>query len=177
VAEKGGLNKDGGISFKRKRNFEVKKKETKMFSRKPPDKPDKEEVEKKIDEKPRQVDKEQLLRQERLNAKLRKAKGVQAGGFAVNGGSIVGVLFALDSFVFNPSTLESLQLINDMFGLNIDFEKIIMTLQEHKAHLIGFFISIQTMIMGYKDTCQKMKERDTESFIEVVNDELGKIGA
>ena len=56
------------------------------------------------------------------------------------------------------------------------FEKIINVLQEYKAQLIGFFISIQTMIMGYKDTCQKMKDRDTEDFMEVINDELGKIG-
>ena len=168
----GGLNKDGGISFERKKNF-GKKKEPEMFSRRPEDKV--EEVEEEVRE-PVRLDTEELLRQERLNAKLRKAKGVQAGGFAVNGGSILGILFALDSFVFNPSTLETLQLINDTFGLSIDFEKIISTLQEHKAQLIGFFISIQTFIMAYKDTCQKMKDRDTEDFMEVINDELGKIG-
>ena len=168
----GGLNKDGGISFERKKNF-GKKKEPEMFSRRPEDKV--EEVEEEVRE-PVRLDTEELLRQERLNAKLRKAKGVQAGGFAVNGGSILGILFALDSFVFNPSTLETLQLINDTLGLSIDFEKIINTLQEHKAQLIGFFISIQTFIMAYKDTCQKMKDRDTEDFMEVINDELGKIG-
>ena len=37
-----GLNKDGGISFERKRNFDSKKKEPEMFSRKVPDKPDEE---------------------------------------------------------------------------------------------------------------------------------------
>ena len=172
-----GLNKDGGISFTRKRNFDSKKKSDVpdgMFSRQPEDKV--EEVEEVEVEEPRQLDKEELLRQERLNAKLRKAKGIQAGGFAVNGGSILGVLFALDSFVFNPSTLETLQLINSTFGLNIDFEKIINVLQENKAQLIGFFVSIQTMIMAYKDTCQKMKDRDTESFMEVINDELEKVG-
>ena len=168
----GGLNKDGGISFERKKNF-GKKKEPEMFSRRPEDKV--EEVEEEVRE-PVRLDTEELHRQERLNAILRKAKGVQAGGFAVNGGSILGILFALDSFVFNPSTLETLQLINDTFGLSIDFEKIISTLQEHKAQLIGFFISIQTFIMAYKDTCQKMKDRDTEDFMEVINDELGKIG-
>ena len=173
----GGLNKDGGISFTRKKNFDSKKKSNLpegMFSRRPEDKV--EEVEEVEVEKPRQLDKEELLRQERLNAKLRKEKGIQAGGFGVNGGSVLGVLFALDSFVFNPSTLETLQLINDTFGLSIDFEKIINILQEHKAQLIGFFISIQTFIMAYKDTCQKMKDRDTEDFMEVINDELGKIG-
>ena len=167
-----GLNKDGGISFERKKNFGEKKKNDipeGMFSRKPEDKV--EEI-----EKPIKVDTEQLLRQERLNAKLRKAKGIQAGGLAFNGGSIVGLLFAIDTFVFNPSTLESLQLINETFGLNINFEGIVILLQEYKAQIIGLCISSQTMIMGYKDTVQKMKDRDTESFMEVVNDELGKIG-
>ena len=167
----GGLDKDGGISFERKKNSPDKKKPYGINIDEP-----QEEVEEVEVEKPRQLDKEELLRQERLNAKLRKAKGIQAGGLAVNGGSILGILFALDSFVFNPSTLETLQLINDTFGLSIDFEKIINVLQENKAQLIGFFISIQTIIMGYKDTCQKMKDRDTESFMEVVNDELGKVG-
>ena len=131
----GGLNKDGGISFTRKKNFDSKKKSNLpegMFSRRPEDKV--EEVEEVEVEKPRQLDKEELLRQERLNAKLRKAKGIQAGGFAVNGGSVLGVLFALDSFVFNPSTLETLQLINDTFGLSIDFEKIINFLVSHRSH-------------------------------------------
>ena len=172
----GGLNKDGGISFERKKNFGEKEKHNVpegMFSRRPEDKV--EEVEEEVKE-PVRLDTEQLLRQERLGAKLRKAKGIQASGFAINGGSICGLLFAIDSFVFNPSTLESLQLINETFGLNINFEGIITLLQEYKAQIIGMCISSQTFIMAYKDTCQKMKDRDTESFMEVVNDELEKIG-
>lgn len=169
----GGLTKDGGISFTNKRNFEAKKEEPEMFSRRPEDKVEKVEEEIK---KPSRLDKEQLLRQERLGIKLRKAKRAQTSAFAINGGSICGLLFAIDSFVFNPSTLESLQLINETLGLNVDFEGIVTLIQEYKAQIIGFCISSQTMIMGYKDTVQKMKDRDTESFIEVVNDELEKIG-
>jgi hypothetical protein len=165
-----GLNKDGGINFERKRNFGDKK-EPEMFSRKPKDKVEEEPV-----EEPRHVDTEELLRQERLGLKLRKAKGMQAGGFAINGGSVMGLLFAIDSFVFNPDTLETLQVVNEIFGLSIDFEGIVTLLQENKAKIIGFCLSMQTFIMAYKDTCQKMKDRDTESFIEVVNDELGKMG-
>ena len=170
-----GLNKDGGISFSNKRNFEVKEKKPEMFSRKPPKDGEKVEVDQEFKE-PIRVDKQQLLRQERLGKKLKKAKQVQAGGLAINGGSVFGLLFAIDSFVFNPSTLESLQLFNDLFGLSIDFENIITVIQEHKAQLIGFCISVQTLIMGYKDTCQKMKDRDTEDFMGVINDELEKIG-
>ena len=127
-----GLNKDGGISFERKKNFKAKEKEPEMFSRRPEDKV--EEVEEEVKE-PVRLDTEQLLRQERLGAKLRKAKGIQASGFAVNGGSICGLLFAIDSFVFNPSTLESLQLINETFGLNINFEGIITLLPVSYTHL------------------------------------------
>ena len=35
---------------------------------------------------------------------------------------------------------------------------------------------MQTALVGYKDTCQKMKDRDTESFMEVINEELEKVG-
>ena len=168
-----GLNKDGGINFERKRNFETKK-EPEMFSRKPGE--GNEEPDSIVEEEPRQIDKEELLRQERLGAKLVKAKRVQAGGFAINGGSVMGMLFAIDSFMFDPTTLETLNTLNTTLGLNINFEGIITLLQEHKAQVIGFCLSMQTFIMAYKDTCQKMKDRDTESFTEVINDELGKMG-
>lgn len=152
-----GLDTDGGISFSRKKNFEKK-----------------EEVS-KPKEKPRNEDKEQLLRQERLANKLLKAKTVSYSGFAVNGGSIFAVLFALDSFVFDPSTLSMLESLSNALNLNIDFPELIEVLKQYKAHIVGFCISFQTMLMGYKDTIQKMKERDTESFYEVINDELGKV--
>ena len=154
-----GLDKDGGISFS--------KKNKKPYGLAEP----KEEV-----EEPKRLDTEELLRQERLNAQLSKAKTINYSGFALNGGSIVGLLFVVDNFVFDPTTLELLEMINTTFNLEINFVGIINILQEYKAQLIGACISFQTMLVGYKDTCQKMKDRDTESFMEVVNDELGKIG-
>ena len=153
-----GLSKDGGINFGRKRNFDVK-----------------EEPEEKIEE-PKRLDTEDLLKQERLNAQLAKAKTINYSGFAVNGGSIVGLLFVVDNFIFDPTTLELLEMIfNKTLGLNIDFLNIINLMQEYKARLIGACISMQTMLMGYKDTVQKMKDRGNESFAEVLNEELGKV--
>ena len=62
-----------------------------------------------------------------------------------------------------------------MFGLEINFEILLQNIDAFKVQLIGIFASIQTMIMGYKDVVQKMKDRDTESFLEVINSELEKI--
>ena len=153
-----GLSKDGGINFGRKRNFDVK-----------------EEPEEKIEE-PKRLDTEDLLKQERLNAQLAKAKTINYSGFAVNGGSIVGLLFVIDNFIFDPTTLELLEMMfNKTLGLDIDFPNIINLMQEYKAQLIGACISMQTMLMGYKDTVQKMKDRGNESFTSVLNEELGKI--
>ena len=159
-----GLDKEGGISFGRKSDEKNKKKPYGLA-----------EPEDEVEE-PKRLDTEELLRQERLNAQLVKAKTINYSGFAVNGGSIVGLLFVVDNFVFDPATLELLEMINTTFNLEINFVGIIGLMQEYKAQLIGACISMQTMLMGYKDTCQKMKDRDTESFMEVVNDELGKIG-
>ena len=154
-----GLSKDGGINFGRKKDS-VEKKEPKE----------------KIEE-PKRLDTEDLLKQERLNAQLVKAKTINYSGFALNGGSIVGLLFVIDNFIFDPTTLELLEMMfNQTLGLDIDFLNIINLMQEYKAQLIGSCISIQTMLMGYKDTVQKMKDRDTESFMEVINEELEKVG-
>ena len=139
-----GLNEDGGINFGRKRNFDVK-----------------EEIEEKVEE-PKRLDTEELLRQEKLNAQLVKAKTINYSGFAVNGGSIVGLLFVIDNFVFSPSTLDMLEMINTTFNLDIDFVGIIDLMQEYKAQLIGACMSFQTMLLGYKDICQKAKDRDCD---------------
>ena len=172
-----GLDKDGGISFTRKRNFDTKKKSDVpegMFSRRPEDKPKEEVPEPVVEDRPRSA--EELSKAERLNAKLRKAKGVQAGGFAVNGGSIIAMLFYIDSLLANPDTIDTLNLINEMTGANIDFETIVATIQGYKAQIIGFAVSSQSMIMGYKDIVQKMKDRGNESFYDVLNEELEKAG-
>ena len=177
MAQKGGLNEDGGISFTRKKNFDSKKKPDVpegMFSRRPEDKVEEEVPEPVVEDRPRSA--AELAKAERLNAKLRKAKGIQAGGFAFNGGSIIAMLFYIDSVLANPDTVNTLNTFNEIIGANIDFEGIIETIQSYKAQIIGFAVSSQTMIMSYKDTVQKMKERGNESFYEVMNEELEKIG-
>ena len=177
MANPKGLDEDGGISFSRKLNFDAKKKSDVpegMFSRRPEDKV--EEETKEEAEQPRNLDIEELSRQERLNAKLRKAKGFNAGGLAINTSTIIGVLFYLDSLLIDPNTLDTLNQINDTFGLDIDFESGIGFIQNIKVQIIGFCVSSQTMVAGYKDIVQKMKDRDNESFYEVFNEELEKIG-
>ena len=177
MAQKGGLNEDGGISFTRKKNFDSKKKPDVpegMFSRRPEDKVEEEVPEPVVEDRPRSA--AELAKAERLNAKLRKAKGIQAGGFAFNGGSIIAMLFYIDSVLANPDTIDTINLINEMTGADIDFENMIAIIQGYKAQIIGFAISSQTMIMGYKDMVQKMKDRGDESFYNVLNEELEKVG-
>ena len=176
MANNSGLNEDGGINFERKRNFSTKKKSDVpegMFSRKPEDKVE-EEVEEPKQE--RNIDVNELAKMERLGAKLRKAKGVQAGGFALNGGSIIAVLFYLDSLLIDPNTVETLNIVNDMFSTDINFEQIIATIQGYKAQIIGMCVTTQTMIMQYKSTVQKMKDDGNESFYEVFNEQLEEVG-
>ena len=72
-------------------------------------------------------------------------------------------------------TLKTSQ-INDILGLDIDFESAIGFIQNIKVQIIGFCVSSQTMVAGYKDIVQKMKDRDNESFYEVMNEELEKMG-
>ena len=153
-----GLSKDGGINFSRKTNSD-----------------DKKEPEEKIEE-PKRLDTEDLLKQERLNAQLAKAKTINYSGFAFNGGSIIGLLFVVVNFIFDPTTLDLLEMMfNKTLGLDIDFPNIINLMQEYKAQLIGACISMQTMLMGYKDTVQKQKDRGNESFFSVLNEEVGKV--
>ena len=165
-----GLNKDGGISFSRKRNFDTKEEPKKGHFGLNTDEPE-EEI-----EEPKRLDTEELLRQERLNTQLVKAKGINYSGFALNGGSIVGLLFVVDNFIFDPTTLELLEMtFNKTLGLDIDFPNIIKLMQEYKAQLIGACISMQTMLMTYKDMCQKAKDKDCDSLYEIFNEELGKV--
>ena len=164
-----GLDKSGGISFSSKlkeTDEEPKKKPYGLAELK--------ESEEEVEE-PRNVDIKELAKNERLNAKLRKAKGINYSGFAVNGTTIIGAMFYLDSLLVDPTTVDTLNMINDMFDTDINFEQIIATIQGYKAQIIGFAISSQTMLMGYKDTVQKMKDRGNESFISVLNEEVGKV--
>ena len=162
----GGLQKDGGISFSRK----PKEKEKKPYGLAEPKEPE-EEI-----EEPRNIDVKELAKSERLNAKLSQAKRIQGSGFAINGSVVIGAVFYLDSLLLQPDFVDNLNMINDVFGLEIDFEKAIALIQEWKAQIIGFAISSQTMLVGYKDTVQKMKDRGDEDFMGVVNEEHGKMG-
>ena len=176
MANNSGLNKDGGISFARQRKFDSKKRKDLpegMFSRRPEDKVE-EEVEEPKQE--RNIDVNELAKMERLGAKLSKAKRIQGGGFAINGSAIIGVLFYFDSLLIDPNTLDTLNNINDMFGLNVDFEQIIAIIQGYKAQIVGMCVSTQTMIMQYKSTVQKMKDEGNESFYEVFNKQLEEVG-
>ena len=66
-------------------------------------------------------------------------------------------------------------IFNKTLGLDVDFPNIIKLIQEYKAQLISSCIGIQTMLVGYKDTVQKMRDRGNESFISVLNEEVGKV--
>lgn len=156
-----GLNPDGGINFQRKRNFDKGPKEKPI-------------IEEPIIEDPK-IDLEYEARQLRLEQKLTTAKTINYSGFAVNGGSVMTLIFGMNTIISDPNTLSMLNSINDIFGLSINFELLLQNIEAFKMQLIGLFISIQTFIMSYKDTVQKMKDRDTESFYEVLNDEIGKI--
>ena len=164
---KDGLDQDGGISFSRKLN----EKDKKPYGLAEP----KDNTEIEVEE-PKRLDTEELLRQERLDAQLSKAKTINYSGYGVNGATIIGSLFYLDSLLMSPDVMDSLNMINKMFGLEIDFEGVITTFQQYKAELIGFCISFQTMLVGYKDTCQKAKDRDCDSLYQVFTEELEKAG-
>ena len=104
-----GLDKDGGISFSRKRNFNEKEEDKKPYGLAEP----KEEI-----PEPRNVDVKELAKTERLNKKFTQAKRIHGTGFAVNSTSVIGILFYLDSAIADPNTLETLNNINEMFNLN-----------------------------------------------------------
>jgi len=169
-----GLNKDGGISFERKRNFEAKKKEPEMFSRKVPDKPD-EEPEEEIIEEPVVLDPESAARQARLEAKLNTAKAVNYSGFAVNGSSIFVLLFGVHHFIMDPSTIELINLIEKTFGIDIPYEEFVEMVELWKAQIMSLCGSIQLLFMYYQQTRQRMKDADTEDTWTFINEELGKI--
>ena len=169
-----GLDKDGGISFDRKRNFDSKKKEPEMFSRKAPDKPD-EEPEEEIIEEPVVLDPESAARQARLEAKLKTAKAVNYSGFAVNGSSIFVLLFGIHHVIMDPSTIELINLIETTFGIDIPYEQFVELVELWKAQIISLCGSIQVFLAGYQQTRQRMKDADTEDTWAFINEELEKL--
>ena len=169
-----GLNKDGGISFERKRNFDSKKKEPEMFSRKVPDKPD-EEPEEEIIEEPVVLDPESAARQARLEAKLNTAKAVNYSGFAFNGSSILVLLFGVHHFIMDPSTIELINLIETTFGIDIPYEQFVEIVELWKAQIMSLCGSVQVGFMAYQNTRQRMKDADTEDTWAFINEELEKL--
>ena len=156
-----GLDKDGGISFGKQK--------------KPYGLAESKETEETV-ESVRNLDANDLAKAERLNAKLSTAKNINLAGFGINTSAIFSLLFYVDSLLVSPDTIVQLNMINEMFGLEIDFEGIITMIQDFKMQIIGLCVSSQTMILGYKVTVQKMKDRGNESFMEVFNEELDKVG-
>ena len=169
-----GLNKDGGISFERKRNFDSKKKEPEMFSRKVPDKPD-EEPEEEIIEEPVVLDSESVARQARLEAKLNTAKAVNYSGFAFNGSSILVLLFGVHHFIMDPSTVELINLIETTFGIDIPYEQFVELVELWKSQIMSLCGSVQVGFMAYQNTRQRMKDADTEDTWAFINEELEKL--
>ena len=158
-----GLNKDGGISFSK-----IKK----PYGLAEPKEP--EETQETV-ESVRNLDANDLAKAERLNAKLSTAKNINLAGFGVNTSAIFSLLFYVDSLLVNSETLVQLNMINEVFDLEIDFEKIIIMIQDWKMEIISLCVSIQTFIYGYKDLVVKQKEQQNENFMEVLNSELGKV--
>ena len=156
----GGLQQDGGISFGKP---------------KAKDKEPEKEIEEEVKE-PRNVDIKELAKDERLNAKLSTAKNINLAGFGINTSAIFSLLFYVDSLLVNPDTIMQLNMINEMFDLEIDFEKIITTIQTWKMEIISLCVSSQTMLLGYKDLVQKQKNQGNENIMEIFNEELEKIG-
>ena len=157
----GGLNKDGGISFERKTNFGKKEEEPKV-------------EESEIIEEPK-VDEEYLARQARLTAKLKTAKVVNYSGFAVNGSSILALLFGIHHFIMDPNTLELINLIETTFGVDIPYEQFIEIVELWKAQIMSLCGSIQLFFMYYQQTRQRMKNSDTEDLWGFINEEFEKL--
>ena len=116
-----------------------------------------------------------LLRQERLTKKYNTAKTVNYSGAAFNSGSIFVMLYGVNDLLANPSTLESFEMINTFFKLDINFAGIFATIEEFKAQLIGLCLSIQTFFVYYQDICSKLKNADREDMWTFINEELGKV--
>ena len=156
----GGLTKDGGINFTRKKNFEEKKEELEV------EEPKVEELE---------IDEEYEARQARLEAKLVTAKTVNYSGFAVNGASIGVMLFGVHNVMMSPNTLELINLIETTFGIEIQYERFIELVEAWKAQLISIAGSIQLGFGYYQQTRQRMKNADTEDAWAFMKEELNKL--
>jgi len=146
-----------GINFKNRRNWE---KDEKVEEPRPVVKPRK--------------DIEQLTRQQGLTKKYNQSKVINASGFAINGGSIWFIIFGMYNFFNSPDVQNHVELLNSL-GINIDLTAIQETIEVWKNHLIALIGSFQGFLMWYQGLCRKMKETDTESLYEAINNELGEM--
>ena len=150
-----------GISFTNKRKWDKE--------------PEEKVEEEPIPEEPKE-DIQQLLRQKMLGEKLDVAKGVNYSGFAVNGGSILFVLYGAHELALDPNTATTVALFNETFGTNFDYDKFVETIEAWKVHITSLAGSMQMMFMYYQSMRQKMKDLDTpKSFLKFLNDELGEV--
>ena len=152
-----GLNKDGGISFTRKKNFEDKVEEVEVEPEEP------------------KIDIEYEARQLRLSKKHKQAKVDNYSGLAVNGSSILDMLYGINNIMLSPDTIEFVNLIETTFNITIDYEKFTTLVEAWKTQIISICSSIQLLLGYYQQTRRRMKEMDREDLFGFVNDELAKI--
>jgi len=127
-----------------------------------------------LSQKP-ETENEQLLRQQRLQDKIETAKAINYSGMAVNGGSAWFVLFGVYGFISDPNSAVFLDIINDLFFIEITHEQILTFIEAWKTHLLSLMASSQAFLAWYQQMRNKMKQADNESFFKVVNDEIGKL--
>lgn len=154
-----GLDKDGGISFGRKKNFEDKKQDELV----------------KVQE-PKRIDIEELNRKERLESKLKTAKRVNYSGFAFNSGSVLFLLYGINSIAHNPDTIEMVELLSTTFNIEFDYVGFLEKVEKFKTHLIASCGSIQLFLGANQQLRRKMRDADREDTWNFVNEELERIG-
>ena len=148
-----------GISFTNKRNW---KKDDVV-----------EEV--KVEPEEPKVDAEYEARQLRLSKKHRQAKAINYSGFAVNGTSILVMVYGIQNIMLSPDTIEFVNLIETTFGIEIKYEEFAILIEAWKTHIISLCGSVQMFLGYHQQLRRKMKETDREGLFSFVNDELGKL--
>ena len=148
-----------GISFTNKRNW---KKDDVV-----------EEV--KVEPEEPKVDAEYEARQLRLSKKHRQAKTINYSGFAVNGTSVLVMLYGIQNIMLSPDTIEFVNLIETTFGVTIDYEKFANLVEAWKTHIISLCGSIKMFLGYHQQLRRRMKETDREGLFGFINDEIGKL--
>tara|TARA_R100000808_G_scaffold22728_1_gene49637 strand:- start:3106 stop:3606 length:501 start_codon:yes stop_codon:yes gene_type:complete len=122
------------------------------------------------------IDEEYIARQEKLQVAYENAKTINYSGMALNGTGLWAMVFGISGQLSSPEAFEMVNSLNDTFGLGVDYQAFIDTLEEWKGHLISLMVSSQTAMVWYQDIRSKMKKLDSkDSFLKFVNDELGRL--